>query len=646
MRRAAFLVVAVGAASYFACGKNKLLWDDWVVLRGLAQAASPADFFRPSYWNSLPPGERPDYRPVRSLSVAADQWLWGGREGAYHATSVALHVFTALTVCLWAGHLARSRWVAVTAALIFASHPALSEAVLSLESRAEILAGLLVLVALQSFTEGRLGIRRFGGSLAAFVGALCAKLSALVAPLLLGMASFVHGRPKDLPRRGAALLAFAAVGVGFLAFVRYAIQPGYVWTTELTGITPLERTWLVFHTIGAYVWLLLFPVHLNADRLVAMPGKGVLIALGGMALVSAWVVVCLWRGWRRRRLWAFAALFILVALVPASNLKLLSLRPIAEERLYLPCVGYALLLSFVAAATRARKGRAATLLALVAVNSALVAQRTLVWANAETLWRDTVRKSYGKARAHNNLGLVYAETGRLGPAMREFRKAIRNSTGYADAYANLGQALLARGRKGEARDRFRRALSFDPTSAKAWVGMARLFRDAGDLHHAEEAYRRAVDGDPFNATAYAEWAEILAKTGRDFEAANCLRRAIVLSPQVAAYYFNLGNLLRKFSNPRGALACYLRAVELSPSNYMAHFNAAEMLETAGQADLARRHYEAVLAIDPANWRAHVKLAEIAEASGRAEAAMRHWQAARERAPQTVRQKIDAHLRPR
>ena len=54
-----------------------------------------------------------------------------------------------------------------------------------------------------------------------------------------------------------------------------------------------------------------------------------------------------------------------------------------------------------------------------------------------SLWEDTVEKSPMNARAHNNLGFAYANTGRPGEALAEYQEALKLRPGYKTAKENL-----------------------------------------------------------------------------------------------------------------------------------------------------------------------------------------------------------------
>ena len=102
-------------------------------------------------------------RPITNFSYAIDHALWGASPFGFHVTSVLLHMLNVALLFLvaWraAGDSARRRSesrpdapaiVAVVAAVLFASHPLMTEAVGYISGRSELLYGSWFLLAVLS----------------------------------------------------------------------------------------------------------------------------------------------------------------------------------------------------------------------------------------------------------------------------------------------------------------------------------------------------------------------------------------------------------------------------------------------------------------------------------------------------------------
>lgn len=100
------------------------------------------------------------------------------------------------------------------------------------------------------------------------------------------------------------------------------------------------------------------------------------------------------------------------------------------------------------------------------------------------------------AAAHNNLGAILEEIGRLDDALACFQHALELRPNYAEALSNMGMALRGSGRLGEAEANLRRALELKPDFAAAHSNLGNVLKDQGRLIEAEACYRRSLELKP------------------------------------------------------------------------------------------------------------------------------------------------------
>ena len=106
---------------------DNIFIKDWKNLSGLLSK----DYFSRS-------GEA-TYRPVVTLSYFVDYSLWGLKPYGYHLTNVLIHSVNAVLVFLFVLLLIKGRRAAFLAALLFAVHPVLTEAVNAISLREDLL---------------------------------------------------------------------------------------------------------------------------------------------------------------------------------------------------------------------------------------------------------------------------------------------------------------------------------------------------------------------------------------------------------------------------------------------------------------------------------------------------------------------------
>jgi Flp pilus assembly protein TadD len=93
------------------------------------------------------------------------------------------------------------------------------------------------------------------------------------------------------------------------------------------------------------------------------------------------------------------------------------------------------------------------------------------WQEAEASLRQAIALDASNRRSHNNLGLVYAHSGRPDEALAEFRSAGCSPT---EAQANLAFSLALEGSWPEAQAAYERALAADPASVPARQGLGMI----------------------------------------------------------------------------------------------------------------------------------------------------------------------------
>jgi Tfp pilus assembly protein PilF len=93
------------------------------------------------------------------------------------------------------------------------------------------------------------------------------------------------------------------------------------------------------------------------------------------------------------------------------------------------------------------------------------------WTEAEASLRQAIALAPGNQRAHNNLGLVLAHTGKATEALDEFRKAGCTD---AECHVNLALALAVEGDWAGAHASYEQAASLDPGSAAARKGLQQI----------------------------------------------------------------------------------------------------------------------------------------------------------------------------
>jgi hypothetical protein len=455
--RLAALLAAPVLAAYANSLSGSFQFDDFNVIVGHPALASLG-----AWWADLGLG----IRPLLKLSYTLNTKLDGGPAG-FRAVNLAVHVANTwlvwlLVQCLVRGYGARvaphAPAAAVVAALLFALHPAQTEAVTYVSGRSASLMATFYLGSVLAYVAGAESGRRVllrALSPLAFVLALATKESAISLPVVLLLWEASRGGSPGGWRAAARRLAPHAV-VLIVAAVALALHPAYGDRLALDpgpaviGRNLLAQVDAVSHLAARLVAV--YPLNIDPDLRAAAAWSPLRAAKAALLVVSIAA-----GGWAlRRRPWAgFGLLWFFAVLAPTNSL--LPRADLANDRhLYLACVGVFAALALELELLRARAAAPGrwvrpSLAAVLLVFGALTALRNADYATEVTLWEQTARVSPAKPRVFNNLGFALSAAGRLDEAEAAYREALRLDPGYSLAQDNL-ERLLERKARGPGAD--------------------------------------------------------------------------------------------------------------------------------------------------------------------------------------------------
>lgn len=397
-----------------------------------------------AWWQSMP-----GIRPLLKLSYAAN-WALDERALGFLALNLAVHGANTLLVFQLLRRLSPRLGVAPDAvggvawiaALIFALHPAQTEAVTYISGRSVSLMALFALASVWAWLEADGAARPTAwrvASAALFAAALAVKENAWALPLAVLLCE--TARPTFRWREVLAgcvwhagvLLAFA---VSVLLLPAYARLLQASLHTRSMGENLLTQVNGVFHLVTRP--LLSLAVNIDPDLPVY---KALAPDLVWKAAVLASLLVAACWSWRRfpgARWVGFGVLWFMVWLIPTNSI--LPRIDVANDRqLYLAMPGPALLSAVLLARLRAHRPRVAMLTAavLLLVLTSATMRRNDDYRSEVALWQRTSQASPNKARVWNNLGFALQQAGDAEGAKRAYRQALLLDPTHARARHNL-----------------------------------------------------------------------------------------------------------------------------------------------------------------------------------------------------------------
>ena len=413
-------------AVYFSALYGTFQFDDYLVI-----VNNPAVHGWTAWLTSMP-----GIRPLLKLSYMAN-WTSGLGLVGFHLFNLTCHAANALMALAifrrWPG--AAGSGAALVAALIFALHPAQTEAVTYISGRSVSLMATFYLAAFLAWLHATETGNEHWRTVAApllFIAALATKETAWTLPFALLLWEYARtGTWREAARRLMPLWIVLAAVLAIMAGL-----PGYrrLVTFSLESRAPLDN--LLTQISGQFYllrqWLLPIP-NIDPD-LPVITGLNPAVVIQGLLLAGflAGGVFAL-----RRRLWfGLALLWFFLHLLPTNSL--LPRLDVANDRqLYLASLGPALAVAIGLGRIRLRAlSNTLTLVLLLALGTA-TALRNLDYRSERTLWKATVSLSPKNPRAWLNLGYACRLAGDIPAAKTAYERALQLDPDYRQARINL-----------------------------------------------------------------------------------------------------------------------------------------------------------------------------------------------------------------
>ena len=606
-----------------------------------------------------------DYRPLQMLTYRLLLIAFGADAEAFHLCSLFFAIACVLAAFSVFEELTRRWTTALAAAALFALYPIHTEAIDWIAALPELGFTLFLLLAFVFFLRSRGDTSEASTSwpdkealLPAAVSwllyaiALLWKETAIVFPLMVaGYVVLVEQRQRPGKRLLNSLVASLPYWIVLAAYlVLRAVVLGTLGTAPRDWVlTPLQLLLNMLRLMEMYWGKLALPVWLDAYytfspvRSPADP-RALLALLPAMSLGALGIVLLL----RHRKTGAleitekigstvlFAILWVSVALLPAMNIGALGRNPFTERYLYLPSVGFCLLIVLAAqwALKRlpAQVARVAGLSVLVLVLLGFLTEtiaRNPVWKDDATLFSAALILSPDAPFLHNMVAEEERDaSSQTDDVEQHYQKAAtlaeqQNPPDRPDAvtaYRGLAWIYADRAQFQQALQELTKAAAISPEDADTNGEKGLILARAGDGMSAEPLLEHALATEPDNENVLSALGLIARENLHDpVKAADYFQRALTAHGTedafAASQHNNLGTTFGDANNYKVAIEQFREAVRILPTDPEFHINLASSLAAEGQMAEARNEAEAALQIAPNDPAARAVLQQIMEQPG-------------------------------
>ena len=511
-------------------------------------------FFTTSYFKIS--GVEGSYRPIATLSYYLLYAIFGLNPFGYHLASVILHFLNAVLLYFLLDRFLGNRLTALFAALMFACHPVISEAVNCISYNEDLLSALFYFLAFWFHIKAAADDKNvkkgfYVFSLICFLLGLLSKEMAITLPVMIVLYDAVS-REIDHQQMFAKRILNTFWRRKFYYGGYLAVSLFYMSLRFLILVTPkvslapsygslIERIIYLPVHLFTYMKMTVLPLNLNAEYVFAYPGHFFeIVNIIGLVVVAGLLLLSFYFFKRSKEI-SFGLWWFLITLFPVYNLIEIA-NPIAERYLYLPLVGFCIIVAIVLndvinrltgdKATATGVLKACVILAILGFYASVTVARNRDWKDDLSLWTKTRETSPNSSIVHGNLGR---------------------------AYHNLGMLK-------EAEDSYQTAIQVNPSDFKAYYNLGTLYEEQGDIRNAVRYYKRTTE----------------------------------LNPGFVDSHFNLANIYAQMGMLEEAVPHLKKAVEFKPGDFEARNNLGVLYARLGKLDLAIAEWEAVIKIDPEN----------------------------------------------
>ena len=243
---------------------------------------------------------------------------------------------------------------------------------------------------------------------------------------------------------------------------------------------------------------------------------------------------------------------------------------------------------------------------------------------AKELYEKILQKDNKYISAHNNLGLIFKNTGQIEKAKICFEKVIETSSEIAEPHNNLGLIFQTLGENKKAINCFKNSIKIDPNYSSAYYNIAATFHNMGDTKTAKRYYKKAIALKPNYVEAYNNLGILCNQMNENENSISYFKEAININSSYYDAHFNLALVFDKIGQGEKAINFYEQAIKINPNFSKAYNNLGILYKNLGKYQKAQESYEIAIKINPKFSDAYNNLGVIFSDLGRTKDAIHNY----------------------
>lgn len=500
------------------------------------------------------------WRPVAWIAHMVNCQLFGINAKAHHAMNLLIHIANTLLLFGFLRQTTGSKWKSGFVAALFAIHPLHVESVAWIAELKDVLSTffwLLTVLAFVHYAEnGRL--KTYLLALLIYAVGLMTKPMLVSLPVILLLIDYWPLGRLTIPEKKRSLKWLIAEKIPFFLFAGLSSLATYISSKAADMVIPVEKIAIEMRVkislLGYtdYLKKTIWPDPLACIYPFTPNPPAWQIASAGVVLLVAFILVI--RLGKKHGYGVTGLLWYFIMLLPAIGLIQFGSQQVADRYTYLPLVGLFIMAAWgVPDLVNSVSARALRFLPFLA-GSIIIAFavrawfQVRTWENGVTLFQHTIRVTKDNYVAHNNLGILFADQGRLDEAIAQYQEALKIRPNFAVTQNNLANALMQKDQMDKAILHFNEALRLDPDYAEAQNNMGIAMAKQGRFDEAIDYIMTSLKANPDNIGRQKNLLRAIGKL-RDKEKAATYYRAALDVAETANQQELADAIREKWSHP-------------------------------------------------------------------------------------------------
>ncbi|EEB14054.1 smile protein, putative [Pediculus humanus corporis] len=464
-----------------------------------------------------------------------------GLESAwFHICNIILHAVASILftrVCFTVVGLEPE--FATTAGALFAAHPIHTEAVTGIVGRADVLACVFFLLSFLSYHEES-NKSYVWSSIALAAFSMLAKETGIMA-LLLNICYDFYKSWHSIKRRAAKVFVSLSLLLVFRLAVLQSSLPKFSNQDNPAAFHPYRHVrFMTFCYLTALnCWLLLFPATLSHDW-----------QMGSIPLITNYsdsrntatclffccLAILIYKGivdfeHQKHPSLVLGLSLLVFPFLPATNLAVTVGFVVAERLLYIPSLGWTLLVVYGLQLLRIKQkffSPVPIVILVIFVFCGRSILRNRDWNSRESLIRSGLKTLPQNAKMHYNFANFLRDSGNVEMAASHYKEALRLWPSYASAHNNLG-TLMSRPK--DAEQHFLAAIRYSPNHVNAYYNLGQVYRKVNKTAEGLRMLERCITIDNTYTPAYLLMAKLHTIAGNKKKVEQLLRHVIKMHPK-------------------------------------------------------------------------------------------------------------------